>query len=238
MKEIIMQQGTISRLNHSRGFGFLTTSDGEDLFFHRTNVHETPFARLQVGDRVTYDVQTAPRGTRADKVQLNMPASQLQINLAVRDMDRAVQFYVSNLGFKKIVMNPGYVLLHRGALIIGLKTDELLWHPAVVDHNPKDLVRGVGIELVLEVSDIEHYYTQIQQSGITFQEPLVDRPWGAKDFRILDSEGYYWRVTSPRPLAHPEDDHSNDTSGYQPGDALYDTSAPTASQSSGDEDGN
>ena len=80
--------------------------------------------------------------------------------------------------------------------------------------------------------------TQIQQSGITFQEPLVDRPWGAKDFRILDSEGYYWRVTSPRPLAHPEDDQSKASSGYQPGDALYDTSAPTDSQSSEDEDGN
>lgn len=219
-----MPQGTISRLNQARGFGFVTTPEGEDIFFHRTNVQETPFARLQVGDKVNYDVQFTPRGARAGNVQLNMPAAQLQINLAVKDMDRAVQFYIKNLGFKEMVLNPGYVLLHRGSLIIGLKTDELLWHPAVVDHNPKDLVRGVGLELVLEVSDIDHFFAQIQESGISIQEQLVDRPWGAKDFRILDSEGYYWRITSPRPMVHPDEDPEEafDTTG----DALYDTAAP------------
>ncbi len=226
-----MPQGTISRLNQARGFGFLTTPDGEDLFFHRTNVQETPFARLQVGDKVNYDVQMTSRGERAGNVQLNMPAAQLQINLAVRDMDRAVQFYIKYLGFKEMVLNPGYVLLHRGALIIGLKTDELLWHPAVVDHNPKDLVRGVGIELVLEVSDIDCFYRQIQDSGISIQEPLVDRPWGAKDFRILDSEGYYWRITSPRPLLHPDEnpEEAYDTDG----DTIYNTSAPTQPEAQG-----
>ena len=201
-----MPQGTISRLNHARGFGFLTTAEGNDLFFHRTNVQDIPFARLQVGDRVVYEVQYTTRGPRAGNLQLHVPAAQLQVNLAVHEMDRMVQFYVHTLGFKQMVMNPGYVLLHRGALIIGLKTDDLLWHPALTEQPRDEVIRGIGVELVLEVSDIEQFYTHIQQAGITIQEPLTDRPWGVKDFRILDPEGYYWRVTSPRPMSSRSED--------------------------------
>ena len=81
-----MQQGTISRLNHSRGFGFLTTPDGEDLFFHRTNVNETPFARLQVGDRVTY------KGLKATVVRVTEYGIYVQkYNYKIRIDEKVVQ---------------------------------------------------------------------------------------------------------------------------------------------------
>jgi cold shock CspA family protein/uncharacterized glyoxalase superfamily protein PhnB len=195
-----MPQGTISRLNHTRGFGFLSTHEGEELFFHRTNVKDTPFLRLQVGDRVTYELQYTARGPRAGNVQLHAPAVQLQVNLAVRDLNRAVQFYTHALGFKQIMEHPGHILLHRGSLILGVKMDDLLWHPALKEKPTEELVRGVGVELVLEVSDIDEFHTRMQQEGVPIQEPLREQPWGAKDFRILDPDGYYWRVTSPRAL--------------------------------------
>jgi hypothetical protein len=33
-------------------------------------------------------------------------------------------------------------------------------------------------------------------------EVLADRPWGLRDFRLLDPSGYYWRITSRAP--HPQ----------------------------------
>jgi lactoylglutathione lyase len=27
-------------------------------------------------------------------------------------------------------------------------------------------------------------------------EPIAERPWGLRDFRLADPDGYYWRVTT------------------------------------------
>lgn len=195
-----MPHGTITRLNNARGFGFLATHDGVELFFHRSSVQDIPFSRLQVGDRVTFEVQHTTRGPRAGQVQLSVAAAQLQVNLTVRDLERAVQFYAQALGFKRVIVNPAFVLMYRGSLVIGLKSDDLLWHPQVEGPPGEEIIRGVGVELVLEVTDVEFFYTQVQQAGVTIHEPLTERPWEAQDFRLLDPEGYYWRITSPRKI--------------------------------------
>lgn len=195
-----MPHGTITRLNSARGFGFLTTQEGAELFFHRSSVQEIPFSRLQVGDRVTFEVQHTPRGPRAGQVQLAVAAAQLHVTLAVRDLERAAQFYAQALGFKQVTINPAFVLMYRGGVVLGLKADDLLWHPQVEGPPGDETIRGLGVELVLEVTDVEYFYAQMQQASVTIQEPLADRPWGAQDFRIFDPDGYYWRVTSPRKL--------------------------------------
>lgn len=195
-----MPHGTITRLNSARGFGFLTTQEGVELFFHRSGVQDIPFSRLQVGDRVTFEIQHTTRGPRAGQVQLSAMAAQLQVNLAVRDLERAIQFYIQVLGFKRMTVNSAFVLMHRGSLIVGLKSDDLLWHPQLEGPPGAEMIRGLGVELVLEVTDIEFFYTQTQQAGVTIQEPLMERPWGAQDFRVADPDGYYWRITSPRKI--------------------------------------
>ncbi|MBM3262481.1 MAG: cold shock domain-containing protein [candidate division Zixibacteria bacterium] len=195
-----MPQGVITRLNPARGFGFVSNPEGNDLFFHRTNVRDTPFSKLQIGDRVTYDLQHTDRGPRAGNLQMFASAVQLQVNLAVSDLSRSVGFYVQTLGFRQVAEHPGYTLVQRGALVLGLKMDDLLWHPALKDRSASDLVRGVGTELVLEVSDIDEFHAAIQNAGLVIQEPLREQPWGARDFRLLDPDGYYWRISSPRQL--------------------------------------
>lgn len=210
-----MSQGTVTRLNPSRGFGFVSNAENEDLFFHRSNVKDTLFTRLQVGDRVTYDIQHTDRGARAGNVQLYASAVQLQVTLAVSDLAVSVPFYERTLGFKQVQEHTGYKLLLRGALILGLKIDDLLWHPALIRHPATELPRGVGVELVLEVSDIDEFSTRIQNSGVPIQEALREQPWGARDFRLVDPDGYYWRITSPRPLigqiaASEEDSEQNE----------------------------
>ena len=193
-----MPQGTVTRLNHTRGYGFINTPENEDLFFHRSNITDGQFSLLQVGDRVTYTVQFTSRGPRADQVQVQSQSVRLQVNLAVKDLQVSAAFYTETFGFKELSNDPGYILLQRNELVLGLKTDELLWYPDPGEQPVESLTRGVGVELVLEITDVSPFHAKMQQAGVAIHEPLKEQPWGATDFRMLDPDGYYWRITSPR----------------------------------------
>jgi cold shock protein len=64
-----MSEGTIKKLT-SKGFGFIDTGDGRDLFFHMSNVEGTSYEQLQEGQRVSFHAGHGPKGPRAENVQL------------------------------------------------------------------------------------------------------------------------------------------------------------------------
>ncbi len=64
-----MQSGTIKKLVIDRGFGFIAAEDGQEYFFHRSGT-EADFDRLQGGERVSFQVESSPKGPRAGRVQL------------------------------------------------------------------------------------------------------------------------------------------------------------------------
>jgi CspA family cold shock protein len=63
-----MAEGTIKRKT-DRGFGFIRTPSGEDLFFHMSAVEGTTFEDLREGQQVTYTVGNGPKGQRAEVVR-------------------------------------------------------------------------------------------------------------------------------------------------------------------------
>ena len=62
-----MAEGTIKRLT-DRGFGFIDTGGGEDMFFHSSNVESVSYEQLQEGQRVSYTEGRGPKGPRAENV--------------------------------------------------------------------------------------------------------------------------------------------------------------------------
>jgi CspA family cold shock protein len=62
--------GTIKRLVSDRGFGFIATSVGEDIFFHRSSVVGSAFEQLAPGQRVTFEERETPKGRRAENVRV------------------------------------------------------------------------------------------------------------------------------------------------------------------------
>ena len=64
-----MAEGTIKRLT-DRGFGFIDTGSGKDLFFHSSDLQGVSYEELQVGQRVTYTEGSGPKGPRAENVKL------------------------------------------------------------------------------------------------------------------------------------------------------------------------
>jgi cold shock protein len=64
-----MSEGTIKRVT-DKGFGFIDTGKGSDLFFHMSAIVGARFEDLQPGQRVTYDEGQGPKGPRAENVRL------------------------------------------------------------------------------------------------------------------------------------------------------------------------
>ena len=61
--------GTIKRMIRARGFGFITDEDGQEVFFHRSELVNVDFDDLNEGDEVTFEVEQSPKGLRAARVQ-------------------------------------------------------------------------------------------------------------------------------------------------------------------------
>ncbi len=64
-----MAEGTIKKVTQ-KGFGFIDTETGEDLFFHSSNLEGVTFEQLQEGQRVSYTEGRGEKGPRAVNVKL------------------------------------------------------------------------------------------------------------------------------------------------------------------------
>ncbi len=63
-----MTNGTVKWFNESKGFGFITREDGEDVFVHHTSISGSGFKSLSEGQAVSFDVEKTPKGPRAVNV--------------------------------------------------------------------------------------------------------------------------------------------------------------------------
>ncbi len=63
-----MAEGTIKRLT-DRGFGFIETGSGKDMFFHSSDLEGVSYEELEVGQRVEYTEGRGPKGPRAENIK-------------------------------------------------------------------------------------------------------------------------------------------------------------------------
>lgn len=128
---------------------------------------------------------------------MNPQAMTLRMELFVVDVDRAIAFYADVLGFTLDRRDPGYASVRHGQVVFGLGPIAKL--PESGGYFTQDRLagdRGLGVEIVLEVDDVDHVYDHVRGTGYPLHEPLQERPWGLRDFRIVDPDGYYLRITS------------------------------------------
>ncbi len=65
-----MEQGTVKWFNDTKGFGFLSRPNGEDVFVHHTAIQSNGFRSLQEGQQVQFNVVKGPKGLQAEQVQV------------------------------------------------------------------------------------------------------------------------------------------------------------------------
>ncbi|MEW6009016.1 MAG: cold shock domain-containing protein [Candidatus Omnitrophota bacterium] len=65
-----MHTGKIKKVVRERGFGFISDTDGREVFFHQSGLVEVQFDSLKEGQKVEFDVETSPKGPRAINVHI------------------------------------------------------------------------------------------------------------------------------------------------------------------------
>ena len=66
-----MPKGKIKKLVADRGFGFIQPQQGQDIFFHNTEVQGADFVTLREGQEVEFEVGRGRDGrTQAVKVRI------------------------------------------------------------------------------------------------------------------------------------------------------------------------
>lgn len=63
-----MSDGTVKWFNPRKGYGFIATADGRDIFVHYSSISSDGYKTLAEGDPVTFDVVEGDKGLRAENV--------------------------------------------------------------------------------------------------------------------------------------------------------------------------
>lgn len=109
-------------------------------------------------------------------------------NLTVKDVDASVAFYKDKLGFRHDMSMAGesgnniFAIVGLGAAVLGVGIDEKINAPY-----------APGVQFMIYLPDdlnIDQYYADVQEKGVTIDEPLKDTYWGDRTFTVHDSDGY------------------------------------------------
>ncbi|MFA6878111.1 MAG: cold-shock protein [Fusobacterium sp.] len=65
-----MNKGTVKWFNAEKGFGFITSEEGNDLFVHFSEIKKEGFKTLDEGQAVTFDVKEGQKGPQAANVEI------------------------------------------------------------------------------------------------------------------------------------------------------------------------
>ncbi len=63
-----METGTVKWFNNSKGFGFISREEGEDVFVHYKAIEGEGYKALEEGDKVQFEIGQGPKGLQAMKV--------------------------------------------------------------------------------------------------------------------------------------------------------------------------
>ncbi|QTX31313.1 cold-shock protein [Aminithiophilus ramosus] len=61
-------QGTVKWFNDAKGYGFITTDEGKDVFVHFSAITMDGFKSLAEGQRVEFDITQGQKGEQAVNV--------------------------------------------------------------------------------------------------------------------------------------------------------------------------
>ncbi|MEQ8677774.1 MAG: VOC family protein [Aggregatilineales bacterium] len=118
----------------------------------------------------------------------------LRLELFVKSVPTSRDFYTNVLAFDEVSYQPdGYSVFRKGYVQIALQA----WSQLPDDHplKPQEQERvGLGVEIVIEVDDLDTLYAHVLNAEWPIADDLAERPWGSRDFRVVDPNGYYLRI--------------------------------------------
>ena len=120
-----------------------------------------------------------------------------KIELFVSDLARSRAWYEA-LGFRVLREYGDWQMLALGDNVLDLQGDaHALEGPHYFTPEIGRWPRGTGVEISIEVADVDGYYERALALGVEIVKRIQDRPWKARDFRVADPDGYFLRFTTP-----------------------------------------
>jgi CspA family cold shock protein len=62
-------KGKVKWFNNQKGYGFITTEEGKDVFVHHTAIQGDGYKTLEEGKEVEFEVKAGQKGDQAVNVQ-------------------------------------------------------------------------------------------------------------------------------------------------------------------------
>jgi predicted enzyme related to lactoylglutathione lyase len=108
------------------------------------------------------------------------------------DADETADFYEGVLGF--VVTDDRR---HAELPYLGMARDEVRLGATTVlgPGERRHRLPPTGVEIVLEVDDLQAERDRVHRAGWPVAQDITLQPWGRRDFRLLDPNGYYLRLT-------------------------------------------
>ncbi len=66
-----MAAGTVKWFSNEKGYGFISQSDGNDVFVHFSAIQTEGYKSLEEGQAVEFDVTNGPKGEQASNVRVS-----------------------------------------------------------------------------------------------------------------------------------------------------------------------
>ncbi len=63
-------KGTVKWFNAEKGFGFITTEEGNDVFAHFSQIQKDGFKTLEEGQEVEFEVVEGAKGLQAEGINI------------------------------------------------------------------------------------------------------------------------------------------------------------------------
>jgi catechol 2,3-dioxygenase-like lactoylglutathione lyase family enzyme len=126
----------------------------------------------------------------------NMTTIDAKAFVPARDFELSKSFY-QDLGFELVWSTEDLTLLRRG------RASFLLQDFYVQEHAGNFMMH-------LLVEEVDAWWRHVQERELSSRygikaEPPTDRPWGMRDFVIVDSAGVLWRIGQNTPAAAASD---------------------------------
>jgi catechol 2,3-dioxygenase-like lactoylglutathione lyase family enzyme len=103
----------------------------------------------------------------------------------VSDLARSRRFYVDELGLSVLMEEERYLRLGGSGG----------FHMGIEERDPGE-VGSVGIEIVIQVRDVDALYEVLMGLGHRFEAEPADMPWGARHAWLTDPDGYRLSIYS------------------------------------------
>ena len=63
------KEGAVKWFNSSKGYGFITQDNGDDVFVHFQSIQSDGYKTLEEGQKVEFSVTEGPKGLQASEVK-------------------------------------------------------------------------------------------------------------------------------------------------------------------------